>query len=166
MERMGARGAAMRGPVKNIPNGRTVPAGGGEAWYLRAMMPTRIPYRASRREMTALVLLPALVGLMFPVLRPTPVMLAAALMLLWAVVSVLRRRDRSVRAWVDDVHLVVGGLVVAAWGVKNRPDAMFVLLAFGCLVQGLVATGLLNGWWEKDERAGAEANQTTTQVSA
>jgi hypothetical protein len=116
------------------------------------MTTTPTPYRASRREMTALVVLPALVGLMFPFLRPTPVMLVAALMLLWAVASVLRRRDQSVRVWVDDVHLVVGGLVVAAWGVKDRPDSVFVLLVFGCVVQALVVTGLLHGWWERLER--------------
>jgi hypothetical protein len=101
--------------------------------------------------MTAMVVIPALLGLMYPFLRTTPFTILAGLLLLWAIVSVLRRRELSVRAWVEDIEFVVVGLVMTAGGLLDRPESSVVLLSVACAVQALLVKGLMNGWWGRFE---------------
>jgi hypothetical protein len=97
--------------------------------------------------MTAMVVLPVLAGLLIMYVRITPATIVARLMLLWALFSVRRGASTSVREWTDDIHLVVGALIWASWGLSDRPTSVFTMLAFGCFLEGLVVIGLVNGWW-------------------
>jgi hypothetical protein len=97
--------------------------------------------------MTAMVVLPVLIGLLSMYDRITPATVVARLMLLWALFGVRRGASTSVREWTDDIHLVVGALVLASSGLRDRPDGVFTLLTAGCFFEGLLATGLVYGWW-------------------
>ncbi len=96
-----------------------------------------------------MIVLPAIVGWITLFDRVTPTTVVARLLLVWAVVSVLRRKVHSVGEWSDDVHLVAAGLAWAAFGLMDRVNSVLVVLILGCFLEALVVTGLINGWWER-----------------
>ncbi len=81
--------------------------------------------------------------------QTSPTSSISRLLLIWVLLTAHRSASQSVRHWTENVHLLAGGLVWAAFGLRGEPTHVTPILGMACFLEALVVEGLHNGWWEQ-----------------